>query len=197
LPHALEPNRSGSMRDVIQIETKRLKLRALRMSDASRIAQLCGDPGVATMIARAPLPYLEVAAEGFIMTLNARKRLGEDFVFAAELPGEGLIGMIGANKAGDAGFEVGYWYGRPYWGNGFASESLKAFLSEAKKLGQLLAGHFTDNPASGRVLEKAGFAYTGETADLFSLGRGRSAPVKRMRYEPADLRAPLLQEAAA
>jgi RimJ/RimL family protein N-acetyltransferase len=184
------------MRDVIAIETRRLKLRGLRISDAARVAQLCGDPGVATMIARAPLPYLEVAAEGFIMTLNARKRLGEDFVFAAELPGEGLIGMIGANKAGDA-FEIGYWYGRPYWGNGFASESLRAFLSEAKKLGQLLAGHFIDNPASGRVLEKAGFAYTGETADLFSLARGRSAPVKRMRYEPAEQRAPLFQEAAA
>jgi RimJ/RimL family protein N-acetyltransferase len=184
------------MRDVIQIETKRLKLRSLRMSDAQRIAQLCGDPGVATMIARAPLPYLEVAAEGFIMTLAARKRLGAEFVFAAELPGEGLIGMIGADKTGDA-FDVGYWFGRPYWGNGFASEALKAFLSEANKLGQLVAGHFTDNPASGRVLEKAGFAYTGETKDMFSLARGRSAPVKRMRYEPAELRAPILQGVAA
>ena len=185
------------MRDVIEIHTKRLKLRALRIADAQRIAQLCGDPGVATMILRAPLPYLEVAAEGFIMTLAARKRLGEDFVFAAELPGEGLVGMIGAHKAGDAGFEIGYWYGRPYWGKGLASEALAAFLSEAKKLGQLLAGHFADNPASGRVLEKAGFTYTGETKDMFSLARAANVPVKRMRYEPVEARAPFLQGAAA
>lgn len=175
------------MRDVIEIQTKRLKLRALRMSDAHRIAQLCGDPGVATMILRAPLPYLEVAAEGFIMTLAARKRLGEDFVFAAELPGEGLVGMIGANTAGEDGFEIGYWFGRPYWGKGLASEALAAFLSEAKKLGRLLAGHFADNPASGRVLEKAGFAYTGVIENKFSLARCRSAPVKLMRYEPAAM----------
>jgi RimJ/RimL family protein N-acetyltransferase len=174
------------MRDVIEIETKRLKLRALRISDAQRVAQLCGDPGVATMILRAPLPYLPIAAEGFILTMAARKPLGHDFVFAADLPGEGLIGLIGAHKSGDAGFEVGYWYGRPYWGRGFATEALNAFLSEAKKLGQLLAGHFDDNPASGRVLEKAGFAYTGETKAMFSLARAASVPVKRMRYE-ADL----------
>ncbi len=179
------------MRDVIEIQTKRLKLRGVRMSDASRIAQLCGDPSVATMIARAPLPYLEVAAEGFIMTLNARKPLGEDFVFAAELPGEGLVGMIGANKAGADTFEVGYWFGRPYWGQGLASEALHGFLSEARKLGHLLAGHFVDNPASGRVLQKGGFAYTGETGSLFSMARGASAPVKRMRYQPAAARAPL------
>lgn len=184
------------MRDVIEIGTKRLKLRALRMSDASRIAQLCGDPSVATMILRAPLPYLEIAAEGFLMTLSARKPLGHDFVYAAELPGEGLIGMIGAHKAGEA-FEVGYWYGRPYWGHGFATEALGAFLSEAKKLGALLAGHFADNPASGRVLEKGGFAYTGEVANLFSLARGVSAPVKRMRYEPVNAASPLEAYAAA
>ena len=184
------------MRDVIAIETRRLKLRALRMSDASRIAQLCGDPAVATMILRAPLPYLEVAAEGFIMTLSARKPLGHDFVFAADLAGEGLIGMIGAHRRDDEAFEIGYWYGRPYWGRGFASEALGGFLAEARALGDLHAGHFTDNPASGRVLEKSGFAYTGEVKPMFSLARGQSAPVKRMRYlcEDASVEA---QDAAA
>ena len=172
------------MRDVIAIETKRLKLRALRMSDATRIAQLCGDPAVATMILRAPLPYLEVAAEGFIMTMAARKPLGHDFVFAADLEGEGLIGMIGAHRLNDGAFEVGYWYGRPYWGRGLATEALGAFLAEARSLGDLHAGHFTDNPASGRVLEKSGFAYTGEVTPMFSLARGQSAPVKRMRFAP-------------
>ncbi|QGZ93431.1 GNAT family N-acetyltransferase [Terricaulis silvestris] len=190
------------MRDVIQIETKRLKLRGLRISDAARVAQLCGDPGVATMIARTPLPYLEVAAEGWIMTLNAKKRAGDEFVFAAELPGEGLIGVIGAHQRGafesSDGFEIGYWFGRPYWGKGFASETLTGFLSEAKKLGQLLAGHFVDNPASGRVLQKAGFAYTGETAPLFSLARGETALAKRMRYAPDEKRLdPDLHQAVA
>lgn len=171
------------MRNVEVIETKRLTLRGLRMSDARRVAQLCGDPGVARMILRAPLPYLPVAAEGWIMTLAARKPLGEDFVYAIERNSTGeMIGCIGAHKAGDGAFEVGYWFGRAYWGEGYATEALQAFVAHAKDLGRLQAGHFADNPASGRVLEKGGFAYTGEVKPMFSLARGESALCKRMTF---------------
>lgn len=172
------------MRDVIEIETPRLRLRRLRMSDAQRIAQFCDDPGVGRNLARTPLPYLTSAAEGWIMINAARASLGHDFVYAVELPGEGLIGAIGAHKSGESGFELGYWFGRPFWGQGFATETATAFVTEARKLGALEAGHFIDNPASGRVLSKVGFAYTGETKTMFSLGRGESVACKRMRYAP-------------
>jgi RimJ/RimL family protein N-acetyltransferase len=170
------------MRDVIEIETKRLKLRALRLSDATRVARLCGDPGVGRNLAMTPLPYLDVMAEGWIMIVRASAPQGRDFVFGVELPGEGLIGCIGAHrKQGDA-FEVGYWFGRPYWGRGFATETLQGFMAQTQGLGSLEAGHFVDNPASGRVLTKGGFAYTGETKELFSLGRGERVPCRRMRF---------------
>jgi RimJ/RimL family protein N-acetyltransferase len=183
------------MRDVIEIETERLRLRKLRMSDAPAVARFAGDPQVARMILRAPVPYLVCAAEGWIMTLNARAPLGEDHVFGVDLEGEGLIGTIGAHRRED-GFEVGYWFGRPYWGHGFATEALQGFTAEARQLGALHAGHFIDNPASGRVLQKAGFAYTGETETAYSLGRNARAPIKRMRYAP-DLRAAKPSVAAA
>ncbi|MEZ5960948.1 MAG: GNAT family N-acetyltransferase [Hyphomonadaceae bacterium] len=172
------------MRDVIEIETPRLKLRRLRMSDAQRVAQFCDDPGVGRNLAMTPLPYLTSAAEGWIMINAARAPRGHDFVYAVELPGEGLIGAIGAHKRGEDGFEMGYWFGRPFWGQGFATEAATAFVSEAGKLGALEAGHFVDNPASGRVLSKVGFAYTGETKAMFSLGRGETVACKRMRFAP-------------
>lgn len=191
------------MRNVEEIGTKRLRLRGLRIADARRVAQLCGDPAVARMILRAPLPYLPVAAEGWIMTLAARKPLGEEFVYGIERVSSGeLIGCIGAHRAPGVGhqapeealahlapgacFEVGYWFGRPYWGAGYATEALKAFVAHARSLGRLEAGHFVDNPASGRVLEKAGFAYTGEVKPMFSLARGESALCKRMAYAGAS-----------
>lgn len=174
------------MRDVIEIETNRLKLRPIAMSDAPRIARFCDDPGVGRMLAQTPLPYLESAAEGWIMTLNARAPLERDFVFAVDALGEGLIGCVGAHKSekgGDSGdVEIGYWFGRPYWGVGYGSEAVAAFVAQAKALGPLNAGHFVDNPASGRVLKKAGFAYTGETKRMFSMGRGESVDCLRMRY---------------
>lgn len=172
------------MRDVIEIETPRLKLRRLRMSDAQRIAQFCDDPGVGRNLARTPLPYPPSAAEGWIMITHARAPLGRDFVYAVELPDEGLIGVVGAHLRGEDGYEFGYWFGRPYWNKGFGTEAATAFVSEASKLGELHAGHFIDNPASGRVLGKVGFAYTGETEPMFSLGRGESVACKRMRYAP-------------
>ena len=173
------------MRDVIEIETERLRLRPLRMKDAPDIARYAGDGEVARMIAHAPVPYLTCAAEGWIMTLRARAPLGQDFVFAIDRQGEGLVGVAGAHKrrAGD-GFEVGYWIGRPFWERVYATAALPGLVVQAGSLGPLQAGHFVDNPASGRVLEKGGFAYTGETEQAFSIGRGARSLVRRMRYQP-------------
>lgn len=184
------------MRDVIEIETKRLKLRGLRPTDAPRIARFCGDPGVGRNLAMTPLPYLENAAEGWIMIVRARENAAvrRDFVFAIELEGEGLIGVLGAHAKDEACYEFGYWLGRPYWGQGFATEAVGAFVDEARALGSLQAGHFVDNPASGRVLSKTGFAYTGETENLFSLGRGERVACKRMRYGAGAGRGPSVRE---
>lgn len=178
------------MRDIVEIETERLRLRGFELRDAPRVARFCGDPGVGRNLAMTPLPYLECGAEGWIAIVRARAPAGRDFVFAVDLPGEGLIGAIGAHAREGGVYEVGYWFGRPYWGRGYASEALMALVAQARTLGPLEAGHFVDNPASGRVLEKAGFVYTGEIAPLFSMARGASAPCKRMRYAGADRRAP-------
>ena len=79
--------------------------------------------------------------------------------------------------------EIGYWLGRPHWGQGYMTEAVDAGLVWA---GQgwgrryLLAGHFADNPASGQVLVKTGFLYTGEVVPRFSLARGEEAPTRMM-----------------
>jgi hypothetical protein len=62
-------------------------------------------------------------------------------------------------------------------GQGYATEAGRAVLSLARTLGHkvLMARHFLDNPASGRVLRKLGFAPTA-SGERFSLGRGVAAP---------------------
>ncbi len=44
----------------------------------------------------------------------------------------------------------------------------------------LVAGHFADNPASGRVLTKAGFLYTGDVGQRRSLARGEDVDMRMM-----------------
>ena len=70
-----------------------------------------------------------------------------------------------------------------YWGRGYATEALQGALSWARSRWRkraLVAGHFVDNPASGRVLEKAGFLYTGEVRPGLSRARGGPVETRRM-----------------
>jgi ribosomal-protein-alanine N-acetyltransferase len=60
--------------------------------------------------------------------------------------------------------EVGYWIGHPHWGKGYATEALQLliqFAFETVGLNRVQAKHFVENPASGRVMQKAGMHYEG------------------------------------
>ena len=74
----------------------------------------------------------------------------------------------------NADWEIGYWIGRPWWGQGFATEIGQALVelgTQTLGASRLIAGHYDDNPASGRVLEKLGFGYTGKAEHLFAMAR--------------------------
>ena len=60
--------------------------------------------------------------------------------------------------------EVGYILGEDYWGQGLMTEALKAvltFLLQEAGFNRVSAEFITVNPASGRVMEKAGMSYEG------------------------------------
>lgn len=60
--------------------------------------------------------------------------------------------------------DVEYCIGQPYWGNGYASEALKATIEYAFKrvyFNRVQAFHRSKNPSSGKVLQKAGMKYEG------------------------------------
>ena len=164
------------------ITTQRLKLRPVCAADAPRVSKLSSDWDVARMVSMIPYPNPTVAVEGFLLLMEARSGIGSDHVFAIEHGGE-LIGMSGAHGRGGSEIEIGYWLGRDYWGHGFATEAAQAVAVYAEGLGEgpVVASHFADNPASGRVLEKSGFVYTGQVAPRFSLGRGENVDTRIMR----------------
>lgn len=164
------------------IATSRLRLRAPRAADAPKIAALANDPDVARMTTRMPHPYSLADAETFLEACASQDPARET-VFAIEQDGEGLVGMLGFHPDEDGRTELGYWLGRPHWGQGLATEAAGAALVWAGqdwKRRYLLAGHFADNPASGQVLVKAGFLYTGEVKSLPSRARGEPADTRMM-----------------
>lgn len=165
-----------------RIETRRLALRAPGFADAPRIAALAGDIGVARMTTRLPHPYTRGHAEAFLARMAATDYRREA-VFAIEHEDEGLIGLAGMHPTGQFGPEIGYWLGRPYWGRGFATEAAAALLSwikVEKRARAVISGHFADNPASGRVLQKVGFLYTGVIEPRFSVARNAVIDTRMM-----------------
>jgi len=159
------------------MQTQRLKLRLLRNGDAVRIAELGGAWEVASMTGRIPYPYSAEQAHHWLTDLAA----GE-VVYAIEYEGE-LIGICGYTPDGRGSAELGYWIGIPYWGRGFATEATRLLMQHGFTQGRLkrfVCCHFTENPASARVIRKLGFKLLGPCAGWCE-ARGMEIPA--LRYE--------------
>ena len=153
------------------IRSERLFLRPAWPEDWEELLAVIADEAIVRNLARAPWPYGPDHARDFAARPQ-HPRLPNFFVSTAA-NGE-LIGGVGLGRDDDGRTELGYWIARAHWGNGYAPEAARAVLRLAKTLGhrRVVAGHFVDNPASGRVLAKIGFRPTGKVVPRFSLGRG-------------------------
>jgi [ribosomal protein S5]-alanine N-acetyltransferase len=145
----------------VTIRTARLLLRSPQLSDASEISLLAGDYDVASMTGTIPHPYSEKMAADWIRNVL---RGEEGVVFAIVWSGK-LIGCTGYRAFSEDHAELGYWIGKPYWGMGYATEAVHALVQYAFAIdgfAYLTVGHFSDNPASARVIAKTGFERQGE-----------------------------------
>lgn len=181
------------MRDIIT--SARLILRPLTLNDAARVCELLCDFDVSKMISRAPFPYTIDDAHQWIGTHSAVRAGGTDFVYGITTQDDGVIGVIGlhtSNRLADlaaGAFELGYWLGQPFWGQGYATEAGRALLTAYDAdLGPkpLVSGHFTENPKSGHVLEKLGFKYVGDPSTIFCVARQIEVPDRSMMREAAS-----------
>jgi RimJ/RimL family protein N-acetyltransferase len=86
--------------------------------------------------------------------------------FCIEING-GAVGGIGIRLGQNVhrhAAEFGYWLGEDFWGRGIMTEVVEAFTDfcvDNFSLHRIYAEPFANNPASARVLEKAGFAFEG------------------------------------
>lgn len=167
--------------------TERLLLRPGWREDAQALFRAVADEAIVRNLAQAPWPYSLADAESFL----ARERAPLDAACLIFLRTDGaprLIGGIGFGPMPDRPGcrEFGYWVARPYWGQGVATEAGRALIANARdtlRLKRLNAGHFVDNPASGRVLAKLGFRPTGVTRPRYSAGRDAEAPCREFVLE--------------
>jgi RimJ/RimL family protein N-acetyltransferase len=150
--------------------------------DAPALAAAIGDEAIAKNLATVPWPYRMRDAEAFLA--SPRDPLLPSFlVFERTGAGPRLVGSCGIGRRPSGAVELGYWIARPFWGRGLATEAGTALVDIARALRftSLEASYFIDNPASGRVLEKLGFAPLGIIAPRLSCARGVEIPARLMR----------------
>jgi ribosomal-protein-alanine N-acetyltransferase len=147
------------------LRTQRLVLRAFVLEDAPAVQRLAGAHEVADTTQNVPHPYLDGMAEAWIATHRDAWEQQERVTFAITSEVDGLVGAIGLHlKLAHRRAELGYWIGRPFWNHGYATEAVRAVTKygfEDLKLNRIHASHLTRNPASGRVLAKAGMEFEG------------------------------------
>jgi RimJ/RimL family protein N-acetyltransferase len=152
-----------------------------------------GDYAVSKNLAKVPYPYGENDAEDFV-SLRASHG-GGHYCFTVLRKPDGLfLGGIGLHQE-TGGYEMGYWLGRPFWGQGYATEAARRVAHFAfEELGEaaIEVGWFHDNPASGHVLAKLGARHNGSRMRE-SLARG----VKVLCHEMLLTRADFLRKEAA
>ena len=170
------------------METERIKLRPWRNDDAGALFKYASDPEVGP---RAGWPPHKSEEESLQII---RTVFHNDTNWAIELKATGeAIGAIGYGPSCDCKLPArenepicGYWIAKPYWNRGICTEALKLMLEHIHKTTDtpsLISGHFIDNPASGRVMEKCGFKPTGETCIDESQYQGKDRPIRVLRLE--------------
>jgi len=152
------------------LDTERLRLRPWHIDDAPRLAEIINDPRIFDTTERIPHPYSLAMAEEFISKKPEEFRAGDHVPFAIEIKADQLLaGAIGltVNQTNQRA-SLGYWLGVEYWSRGYVTEAAREILRygfEDLALNRIEAQFLKRNPASGRVMAKAGMRFEAEFAN--------------------------------
>lgn len=149
------------MRAPESFETPRLRLRASRLEDAEAIfAEYAQDPDVSKYLIWKPHKGVS-ETQSFLRYCDEERRAGRMFSYVIlNKVDDRLIGMVEIGSDGG----LGYVLAQAQWGRGYMTEAVKAIVEWAMGQDEIRKIHATcdvDNPASARVMEKAGLKFEG------------------------------------
>jgi ribosomal-protein-alanine N-acetyltransferase len=145
----------------MELCSDRLLMRPWIVEDAGALAELANNRNVwLNLRSRFPKPYTKAAAEAWIRRRDREAARSIQFAIVVEDSVAGGIGIErDLNPRAKAG-ELGYWLGEAFWNRGLAGEAVERVAAWAFSdlgLARLSATVREANPASSRLLEKAGF----------------------------------------
>lgn len=148
------------------LTTDRLELRPFTSDDVDRVTELLQAPEIAATALNIPYPYSRADAKNWIGQHPGAAEAGTNLTWAVRRREDSLlIGAIGIHiTAHHRRGVLGYWLGRPYWGQGYTSEAAQAVVEygfSVLDLYRIEATRMPENIGSRRVMEKAGLTYEG------------------------------------
>ncbi|MCP8967545.1 GNAT family N-acetyltransferase [Ectobacillus ponti] len=163
-------NSNFNLEDFPVLETERLQLRELQLTDAGAVFRCLSNEAVTRYWGVLPFSSIQ-QAEGFIQSCRdgfaERQRIRWGIVRKEDGAFMGTCGFHAWNK-GCSRCEIGYELAEEYWGHGYATEAIRALTSfgfRVLELHRIGAVVYLENTASQHVLEKLGFAKEGILRD--------------------------------
>lgn len=157
--------RAAANREQVEIATGRLVLRPFEPADAAAVRRLADNRAVSRTTLNLPHPYPPGTAEKWIAGQRRSWELRSSASYAITLAENGmLLGTITLSWINRTLAELGYWIGEPHWNRGYCSEATRALIEFAFanfEFSKIIAEHLQANPASGRVMQKAGMRHAG------------------------------------
>jgi ribosomal-protein-alanine N-acetyltransferase len=146
------------------LTTERLVLRRARLDDAEPMHRIMSNPVAMRYWSTLPHTSLEQTAD-WVRSMANPPAESDDFIITLD---GAVIGKMGAWQLPD----FGYLLDPAYWGLGYASEALVAFLAHRRRAGSRFLTADTDprNQPSIRLLERHGFAETGRAEKTWLIG---------------------------
>ncbi|MEM6845777.1 MAG: GNAT family N-acetyltransferase [Bacteroidota bacterium] len=148
------------------LRSNSLTLRPFVREDLPSVLVLVQDKDVAATTLNIPYPCTEEAINDWFRLQQQQLEEGKVLRWAVCLTKTNeLIGTIKlATHPEYESAELGYWIGKPYWGNGYASEAARLIVDYAFRtleLNRIEAHAMTENVVSSKVLRKLGLQEEG------------------------------------
>ena len=153
------------------LETERLILRRWEESDAESLFEYARDPDVGPIAGWPAHQSLQESLHVIRNVFNGREayavclKTDRKAIGAIELKLNGHTDMTDCNDE----CELGYWLGKPFWGQGIMPEAAKEILRHAFMdlgMSKVWVGYYEGNTKSKRVQEKCGFRYQWKTENV-------------------------------
>ena len=174
----------------VTLETERLILRRWNEDDAEDLYRYACDPDIGPIAGWPAHQSVSESKDVIKNVLNGK----EDYAICLKEDGK-PIGAIGLKLNGNTNMtdrddecEIGFWLGKPFWGQGIMPEAVKEMLRHAFEdldMRKVWIGYYDGNTKSKRVQEKCGFKYQrrSENVDVPLMHEKRTEHVNLMTKE--------------